>query len=383
MIPKIQYRPRTYSSGTTNVFNVTSGELVENLVTVHSHRGVHFTGVAPENSLDALWLAYRYGFRTVECDVMWTSDGVPVMHHDASMNKIFRNRSDYSILSETVTVGGNTLTYLRESFIYASDNLSMRKPLPTLEEYLLLCRNLRVVPFIDFKSGFSLDRVTELVEMASSIVGRGNVMYQSTNWGHLQHIRDNLDPVSQISFLRGVVQPTDIDFVAGIYNAIYNLNLGDVTQEMIEEANRKGVRVNVWTPRPAAVGNLLRMGVHEFTANDMAPELDAGKVVETKSELADLVGDGQVLDDEYVLGPNETAVVNLSSQTYGAYYINIYITDGSGTISSSANFQGNAALSAGVYRNQVMYHDASPEISISAGSDGLKISHIVIHNCKF
>ena len=50
-----------------------------------AHRG--YSSTAPENTLPAYKLAKQNGFNYVECDVSMTSDGVPMLLHDATINR--------------------------------------------------------------------------------------------------------------------------------------------------------------------------------------------------------------------------------------------------------------------------------------------------------
>ena len=51
-----------------------------------AHRG--YSGRYPENTLLAYQAAYQHGARFMECDLQLTSDRVPVLHHDASLNRL-------------------------------------------------------------------------------------------------------------------------------------------------------------------------------------------------------------------------------------------------------------------------------------------------------
>lgn len=43
---------------------------------------------APENTLAGFQMAWRHGRRAVECDVRVTRDGVPIVFHDATLNRV-------------------------------------------------------------------------------------------------------------------------------------------------------------------------------------------------------------------------------------------------------------------------------------------------------
>ena len=59
-----------------------------NQVKVIAHRG--YTETAPENTIPAFVAAAEKGYSTVECDIEWTKDGVPVILHDGTINTTAR-----------------------------------------------------------------------------------------------------------------------------------------------------------------------------------------------------------------------------------------------------------------------------------------------------
>ena len=54
--------------------------------TLVAHRG--YSGRYPENTLLAYQAAYEHGARYMELDLQLTSDSVPVLHHDVSMQRM-------------------------------------------------------------------------------------------------------------------------------------------------------------------------------------------------------------------------------------------------------------------------------------------------------
>ena len=52
-----------------------------------AHRGLHGSGDLPENSVPAFRAARRNGFVWVECDVWSSADGVPIVHHDETLDR--------------------------------------------------------------------------------------------------------------------------------------------------------------------------------------------------------------------------------------------------------------------------------------------------------
>jgi glycerophosphoryl diester phosphodiesterase len=55
-----------------------------------AHRGVHENGLAIENTLKAFDLAVENKIWGIEFDVRFTKDNVPVIHHDDSLERVFK-----------------------------------------------------------------------------------------------------------------------------------------------------------------------------------------------------------------------------------------------------------------------------------------------------
>lgn len=54
-----------------------------------AHRGVHENGLAIENTLAAFQLARDNGISSVEFDIRFTQDGIPIVHHDPHCGRCF------------------------------------------------------------------------------------------------------------------------------------------------------------------------------------------------------------------------------------------------------------------------------------------------------
>jgi len=54
-----------------------------------AHRGAHDNAGIPENTLAAFRLARASGIWGIECDIRWSADLVPVIHHDPDTRRVF------------------------------------------------------------------------------------------------------------------------------------------------------------------------------------------------------------------------------------------------------------------------------------------------------
>lgn len=115
------------------------------------HRG--YDVVAPENTAISFIMAAQKRMRYVETDVRFTSDGVAVMLHDASINRTARN-ADGTSLSSTVNISSITYSQALEyDFgIYKGAEYAGQKIL-SFADFIVLCKKYDLFPIIEIKTG--------------------------------------------------------------------------------------------------------------------------------------------------------------------------------------------------------------------------------------
>lgn len=123
-------------------------------VLVAAHRGAW--KCAPENSLAAIDTAVELGADIVECDVRATRDGVLVLLHDATLDRMTDLEGEVADIEWTELRQAR----LRQSNGGAEQPLTMHRP-ATLSE-ALECARGRVVLNIDTKAGELVDEVARV-----------------------------------------------------------------------------------------------------------------------------------------------------------------------------------------------------------------------------
>ena len=116
-------------------------------------KGINHSGwwEAPENTLPAYKQSLKQGFDFVECDIRFTSDNVPVLLHDATINRTARN-ADGTEISTPINIADITLQTAKSyDFGIWKGEKYAGTAIPTLEEFLVLCRNLGLYPYLDVK----------------------------------------------------------------------------------------------------------------------------------------------------------------------------------------------------------------------------------------
>lgn len=116
--------------------------------TMIAHRGCWLKGLVPENSVEAVRMAKRFGYTGIECDVHYTKDSVMVILHDKTLNRTARRAADYSKLEQPVKLSDLTFEELRRDYVLESSDPALRTPVPTLEELLSACKEHGILPML-------------------------------------------------------------------------------------------------------------------------------------------------------------------------------------------------------------------------------------------
>lgn len=178
-----------------------------------NHRG--FNKIAPENTLPAYQLSKIKGFNYAETDVSFTSDGVAVCLHDSTINRTARN-PDGTAISNTISI--SDITYeqaLEYDFGIWKNAKYAGTKIPTFEQFLLLCKNIGLNPYVEIKTNetYTEEQIHSLMDMA-----KANGMYERVTW---------------VSFL-----PTYLGYVSSYdQNAKIVYVVGEITDTAISNAN--------------------------------------------------------------------------------------------------------------------------------------------------
>lgn len=170
------------------------------LPAVIGHRGA--AALAPENTLAGIRLAAEGGVRWVEIDVRLSADGVPVLSHDATLERMAG--LDRAISSLTVAELGRIAVPGPFSGPFAAETV------PTLEAALALGRALRIGVNVELKAGIARNRalvhaVARTIEAARDD-GGPTVMVSSFRFALLREMR-RIAPSLPIGYLMGTPKP--------------------------------------------------------------------------------------------------------------------------------------------------------------------------------
>lgn len=233
-----------------------------------NHRG--FSASTPENTLTAFLLSRLEGFTYVETDIRFTSDNVPVCIHDVSVN---RTSNGHGLVSEF------TLSQLKEmDFGSWKDARFKDTKIPTLEEFLSLCSQVGLKPYIELKAG-NHQQVGVIISLVEKYGLRNDVVYISVSSGLLMSVLA-YDSNAHVGLVTSRITPNTIKIIEGLRQKVNKvsqvfIDSSDYSLEAVYLCQANNVSLEVWTiDSPTAVLDLPRY-VSGVTSN----VLHAGQVL--------------------------------------------------------------------------------------------------------
>ncbi|ACA63311.2 putative glycerophosphoryl diester phosphodiesterase [Lactobacillus phage c5] len=233
-----------------------------------AHRGLN--SIAPEESLEAYSLAVRSGYKDIECDIYFTEDGIPVLHHDATINSIARN-SDGTELTQPVKIGERMLVELNayDYGIYKSE-IFKGLNICTFEDIIKFARRTGATVHAELKQQYTDEQCQVLLDIVSKYRMANKVGWQAFDHSSLGYIASH-DENAQLELLAGSI--TD-DLIAegkkrlnGKRKVVLSVGQG-VTQRLVDQAHSEGFDVYVWTVDDIdGAKKLINMGVDGIMTN--------------------------------------------------------------------------------------------------------------------
>ena len=230
-------------------------------VKLTAHRG--FSGIAPENTLVAFEKAGEYGFYATECDVHLTKDGVWVIYHD---DNIFRLTNGYKNIEEA------TYEELQEYVIDNGVNVDNypNQKIPTLEEYLIVCKNMKIIPQIEIKNG-SKEKLQEILDLLEKYELKENAIIISFKGEMIKKVRELDEKIELWYLVEEITEENMNECKDNNYKLAFNHKKND--EEIIKTAISKGLTLCAWTVDDLeTLKRLYKLGVKYITTNAIIPQ---------------------------------------------------------------------------------------------------------------
>lgn len=228
---------------------------------VVAHRGA--SGLAPENTLPAFRLAIAQGAPAVECDVHLSADGVPVVIHDATLDRTTNGTGKVAELPH------EQLRKLDAGIRFGASYSGAW--IPTLDETLALCAGKATV-FVELKIGGGEPLISAALASFDRTPGAEIVVI--TFDPEMVRLVAQVRPALPLGFLiarrhveqHGVAASVEAartlgaTFIAPQHDA--------VDEQLIQVAHETALPVSVWTvDDPDRMRHMHRIGVDALTTN--------------------------------------------------------------------------------------------------------------------
>ena len=239
-----------------------------------NHRG--YSSDAPENTLPAYILSYHKGFRYVECDISFTSDGVPVLLHDSTIDRTSNGSGNISSL---------TFDQVR-SYDFGSWKSAEYEgtKIPSLAEFLTLCRNLGLHPYLELKSNgnYTDAQIQSIVDLVEQYGLKGNVSYISFSKSFL-NVVSNYDPCARLGYVVSSITSTVISEATALRsgkNEVF-LDSSSYTSAAIALCKGGSLPLEVWTvDSESTIAN-----IDDYISGVTSNSLNAGDIKQKISSL--------------------------------------------------------------------------------------------------
>ncbi|MFJ4780466.1 glycerophosphodiester phosphodiesterase [Streptomyces sp. NPDC088762] len=214
-------------------------------LTAVGHRGDPYR--VRENTLPSIRSAFARGADAVEIDVRLTRDGVPVLLHDETLERLW----GHDVRLDAVTAP--QLAELTEGGI------------PTLRDALMAAGAGRVM--IDLP-GASTESVRTVVDQVRECGARERTYY-CAGPNTMLSVRA-ADPGAEIALTWTTLSPPRRVLIDAVAPRWLNYRFGLVSRELTDALHRDGLLVSAWTAdTKRSMRGLLRAGVDSITTNRM------------------------------------------------------------------------------------------------------------------
>lgn len=164
----------------------------EGSVSIVSHRGA--AALAPENTLAAMRIAIEQGVDFVETDVQLTSDGVPMLLHDPTLDRTTSGSGPIALHTfeevRALDAGG------------WFDAAHVGERVPTLEEFLDVLEPANVRALVELKGEWTTEQLAAVAELLQSRYMVNRVALQSFDEETLRGLQDVAPQFARVMLTR-------------------------------------------------------------------------------------------------------------------------------------------------------------------------------------
>jgi glycerophosphoryl diester phosphodiesterase len=221
-----------------------------------AHRGL--SGIERENTLPAFRLAGEKSYYGIETDVHKTSDGKYVIIHDDTTGRV----GETDVIVERTTFENLRAIRLKDAKGAYSDAYRI----PTLEEYITVCKDTGKIAVLELKNHFEEADVKEIADNIREMGYLDKTIFISFDFDNLVSLRKYF-PSQPVQYLTCVYRDELLEMLK-THRMDLDIYYGELTKERIALLQKNGIKVNCWTCNSRRyAARLIRWGVDYITTN--------------------------------------------------------------------------------------------------------------------
>lgn len=222
-----------------------------------AHRGC--SGLEKENTNSAFVAAGSRSYFGIESDVHVTSDGKYVIIHDDDTKRVS---------GIDLPVEKTDFDTLRALTLLDTDGKPGRSDLkiPTLEEYIKICKKYDKVAVLELKNLLTKDQVSEIVDIIDSIGYLEQVIFISFALQNLIYLKE-INAGLNAQFLT-TKYTCDLIEILKNHGLDIDIHYSQLNEETVSAFKNSNIRINCWTcDDPIDGERLARLGIDYITSN--------------------------------------------------------------------------------------------------------------------
>ena len=222
-----------------------------------AHRGV--SGLELENTCAAFVAAGNRSYVGVETDVHVTADGQLIIIHDDNTGRV---------ATEAMVVEQTSYETLRGLQLKQKDGtLRADLRLPSLEEYLSICKHYDKVCVLELKNPMEEAVVKKIIETCEAVYTLNKMIFISFAFQNMLYIRKYAPNAEAQYLLAEEITQTHIDTLVA-HKLDLDVHYLAMTEDLMKRLHDRGIKVNCWTvDDPEIAERLVSWGVDYITSN--------------------------------------------------------------------------------------------------------------------
>lgn len=240
-----------------------------------AHRGYNTPNFSPENVRYSFHQAKLKGFNAIECDVRFTSDGIPVILHDETINRTARN-SDGSTITEEIAIADITLEQARQyDFGLAWGSAYIGEYIPTFEELVKWLKSWNMIGLCEIEfENIAEDKARVLQAIVDKHNMRNHVKWIGSGFQTLTTMK-TLAPEMDYVLIQDITEENianALTLKSEANNVYLGPNIIGLTEEKAKMAKTAGLGIDSYTIyTDNELDKCLDLGVDIITTDNRNP----------------------------------------------------------------------------------------------------------------